>query len=71
MDLTCEVAWDFQAHIGNYCWASNIKNQFFKVLHFFEYELSIIFLSCQKVSTPKRNFMLYGVFVKITGTLNN
>ena len=46
-----EVAWDFQAHV------KHEKNKFFKVSHFFaSYELSTIFLSCQKVSRPKRNF---------------
>ena len=52
-----EVTWDFQARVGNYCFEllgfkQNKKNQqFFKVSHFLaSFELSTIFLSCQKVS---------------------
>ena len=57
-------------------WASNIKkkkNQFFKVSNLFSFLWTVnhFFLSCEKVSKPKRNLnMLYGVFVKITVTLH-
>ena len=55
------MAWGFQAHVRKYAFEllgfTHKKISFLEVSAFLaSYELPTIFLSCQKVSRPKRNF---------------
>ena len=67
-DTICEVAWNFQAHVRSCCIEllgfKHKINQFFQGFPLFSF--STMFLFCQKVSKPKRNFMCGGLRKPVT-----
>ena len=71
----CEVAWDFQAHIGNYCFelmGFKHKKSIFLGFPFFSFLLTINHFSLvKKYQSSKETLnMLNGIIVKITATLH-